>query len=199
MSDVLKVRKEDVSCDKKDNCWKVVFKYERKHINHGFSYLIPSIYNNYMEAYNNEVHNWTEEELKARKGNKEEFWFPRNYHTESRKRLQNLGENNLSKFAVETAVHFGIDPASYSNYSWRRSAATNLADAGFSLTNLKRMGQWKSDKVAEGYTANSCPLRLEPQDDVPNIEKKVKEGEIKYEDISELKPTAEKSDQIPAR
>ena len=64
------------------------------------------------------------------------------------------------------------------------------------------MGQWKSDKVTEGYIANSRPVRLErmnklvPQDDVPNIGKKEEEEEIEYEDISEQKPAAEKSDKI---
>ena len=95
------------------------------------------------------MHDWTEEELKARKGNKEDFRFLRNYHNKSHKRLQNSRENNLAKFAIKAAVHFDIDPASYSNHSWRRNAATNLADVGVSLTNLKRMSQWKSDKVAE--------------------------------------------------
>eukprot|EP00957_Ditylum_brightwellii_P171631 13066977-Ditylum_brightwellii.AAC.1 len=37
----------------------------------------------------------------------------------------------------------------------RRSTATALADTGISMTNLKRVGRWKSDKVAEGYLENS--------------------------------------------
>ena len=70
-----------------------------------------------MEAYYNEVHNWTDEELKAKKANKEDFWFLRNYHSKSRKHLQNSRGNNLTKFSVEAAVHFGIDPTRYSNHS----------------------------------------------------------------------------------
>ena len=53
LSDALKIRKEGVSFDKKDECWKVVFNYDRKRINYGFSYLIPSIYNKYMEILYN--------------------------------------------------------------------------------------------------------------------------------------------------
>ena len=178
MGDAMKIRKEDVSFDTSQKCWKVTFNYERKRKNVGFSYLIPSQYNKYVEAYHNEVHDWTQKELSDRKKETEDFRFLRNFHTKGRTRLQNAGEHNLSKFAVEAAVHFGIDPTSYSNHSWRRSAATNLADAGVSLTNLKRMGQWNSDKSAEGYIANSLPLRLErmnkllPQDDVPSAKKK---------------------------
>ena len=74
--------------------------------------------------------------------------------------------------AGETAVMLGLpNPETFSNHSWRRSAATNLADAGVSKTNLKRHGQWSSDATVEGYIAQSRPLRLErvnklqPQDD----------------------------------
>ena len=51
--------------------------------------------------------------------------------------------------------------ANYTSHTWRRSAATNLADANVSLINLKRHGQWVSDSVVEGYIANSRPLREE--------------------------------------
>jgi len=46
----------------------------------------------------------------------------------------------------------------YTVHAFRRSAATNLADAGVSFVNLKRHGQWKSDSVIEGYIANSKAL-----------------------------------------
>ena len=63
--------------------------------------------------------------------------------------------------AKETAEMLGLDPTNYSNHSWGRSGATNLADSGCSRTNLKRRGQWTSDAVAKGNIANSRPLRLE--------------------------------------
>lgn len=78
-----------------------------------------------------------------------------------KKRIQNAGIGNISKFAGETAEMLGLDPKQYSNHSWRRSAATNLADSGVTLTNLKRHGQWASDTVCEGYIAQSRPLKLE--------------------------------------
>jgi len=53
------------------------------------------------------------------------------------------------------------DPVGYTVHAFRRSAATNLADAGVSFVNLKRHGQWKSDSVAEGYIANSKALQHE--------------------------------------
>ena len=76
-------------------------------------------------------------------------------------RIQNAGKTNLGKFAKETTEMLGLGPTKYSNHSWRRSGATNLADNGCSKTNLKCHGQWTSDTVAEGYIANSRPLCLE--------------------------------------
>ena len=52
-----------------------------------------------------------------------------------------------------------IDAQGFASHCWRRSAATNLADAGVSFINLKRHGQWASDAVVEGYIANSRPIR----------------------------------------
>ena len=72
----------------------------------------------------------------------------------------------------ETAVMLGLlNPDTFSNHSWRRSAATNLAGAGVSKTNLKRHGHWTSDTTLEDYIAQPRPLRLQrvnklkPQDD----------------------------------
>ena len=57
---------------------------------------------------------------------------------------------NLEKFKI-----------GYSSQFWRRSIATNLANAGVSLLHLKRHGQWDSGRKVEGYMANSLPLRQE--------------------------------------
>ena len=44
MNDVLKIKSDDISYDKKDSCWKVTFNYQRKRKNEGFSFLILKIY-----------------------------------------------------------------------------------------------------------------------------------------------------------
>jgi len=100
-------------------------------------------------------------QLKDTKTKNQNVRFLRNYNLKAHACLQNAGKTNLGKFAKETAEDLGLEPAKYSNHSWRRSGATNLADSGCSRTNLKRHGQWTSDAVAEGYIANSRPLRLE--------------------------------------
>ena len=45
------------------------------------------------------------------------------------------------------------------SHCFRRSAATNLADASVLLVNLKRMGQWQADSSAERYIENSKPIK----------------------------------------
>ena len=47
------------------------------------------------------------------------------------------------------------DPQTYTGHSFRRSSATFLADSGEEITNIKRLGGWKSTTVAEGYVEDS--------------------------------------------
>ena len=91
----------------------------------------------------------------------EEARFLRNWNKRSHKRHQNLGHGMISRFPKDMATYLGIDPTHFSTHSWRRSGAPNLADGGWSLANLKRHGQWKSTATAEGYIANSRPLKLQ--------------------------------------
>ena len=65
------------------------------------------------------------------------------------------------QFVVEACRILGIDDTGYTSHCFRRSAATNLADAEVSFIDLKRHGQWKSDSVAKEYIANSKVLHDE--------------------------------------
>ncbi|XP_023312630.1 uncharacterized protein LOC111692753, partial [Anoplophora glabripennis] len=51
------------------------------------------------------------------------------------------------------------NPSSYTGHCLRRTSATALANAGATMTNLKRHGGWKSSTVAEGYLEDSIELR----------------------------------------
>lgn len=151
--DILKIMKKDVTFNERENCYEVNFPYERKRKNSGLTYLIPAEYNDYMSSYI--------ETLVEAKPGAVEARFLRNWNKRGCKRFQNLGHSMIGKFPKEMAVDLGIDPTHFSTHSWRRSGATNLADGGCSLANLKRHGQWKSSTVAEGYIANSRPLKLQ--------------------------------------
>lgn len=87
--------------------------------------------------------------------------FLKNWSTNGKRRIQNTGKGQINDLHKEACRLLGVNPSSYSTHTWRRTAATVLADAGVSKTNLKRIGQWKSDAVVEGYIANSVPLRRE--------------------------------------
>ena len=76
-------------------------------------------------------------------------------------RKKAVGPKTVADFVKTACAILKVDPQGYTSHCFRRSAATNLADAGVSFINLKRHGQWKSDSVAEAYIANSKVLRDE--------------------------------------
>ena len=87
--------------------------------------------------------------------------FIKNWNMKKQKRIQPTGQNSVKKMVECMCVCDNKPPTGYSTHCFRRSAATNLADSGVSIFNLKRHGQWKSDYAVVGYIANSKPLRIE--------------------------------------
>jgi hypothetical protein len=47
------------------------------------------------------------------------------------------------------------NPKLYTGHAFRRSGASMFAEAGISSANLRRLGRWKTEKVAEGYVEES--------------------------------------------
>ena len=149
--DVKKITKQDVSLNA-DNKYEVRFEHARKRKNEGFTFIIPSIYTDYLDTYISE--------LDPR--DKVSQQFLKNWNCRSQCRIQNTGRNTISQYCkVACTTILKIDSDGYTPHCFRRSAATNLADAGVGFINLKRHGQWTSDASAERYIANSKPLRVE--------------------------------------
>jgi len=73
--------------------------------------------------------------------------------------VQNTGRDKIQNAVKEFCDLLGISSDGYTSHCFRRSAATNLADAGVSLVNLKRMGQWQADSSAERYIENPKPIK----------------------------------------
>lgn len=70
--------------------------------------------------------------------------------------LQPVGKNTFGKIPSKVAEWLGLDnPKAYTGHCGRRTSATLVADAGASMTTLKRHGGWRSSSVAEGYLAES--------------------------------------------
>ena len=57
---------------------------------------------------------------------------------------------------------------SFTGHSMRRTAATWLANEGFTTMEMQKFGQWKSATVAEGYVENSVTARLEYANAISN-------------------------------
>ena len=148
--DSLKIQKKDVSHQSNG---RVVIKFEhaRKRRNAGFTYHVPSLYSDLFKKYENQLPKYmTEEDLYLR------VWIKKD-----QERSKIVKKWTTERFVVRACSILGIDSTGYTSHCFRRSAATNLADAGVSFINLKRHGQWKSDSVAEQYIANSKVLRDE--------------------------------------
>ena len=87
--------------------------------------------------------------------------FLKNWNICGKCHIQNIGKHTIAKLQVSACNILNKSDNNYTSHTWRRSEATNLADAGVSLINLKRHGQWFSDSIVEGYIANSQLLLQE--------------------------------------
>lgn len=75
---------------------------------------------------------------------------------------QVIGINKFGRMGKEIATYLKLpNPEKYTGHALRRSSATLVANAGASMTTLKRHGGWKSASVAEGYIANSERNKME--------------------------------------
>ncbi|KAJ8981032.1 hypothetical protein NQ317_007854 [Molorchus minor] len=69
---------------------------------------------------------------------------------------QCVGINSFGKMRSEIAAFLKLpNPELYTGHSFRPSSATLLANSGEGLTDIKRLGGWKSTTVAEGYIEGS--------------------------------------------
>ena len=149
--DVKKINEEDVSFNQEENKYEVSFTHMRKRKNEGFTYTIPSSYNDLFKRYIDSLS----------PDNTKDSRFLKNYNFRSKVRHQPTGINKMRGYIRMACEILRIDAQGFTSHCWRRSAATNLADSGVSFINLKRHGQWASDAVVEGYIANSKPIREE--------------------------------------
>lgn len=70
--------------------------------------------------------------------------------------VQCVGVNTFGKMPSNIASYLNLpNPELYTGHSFRRSSATILANSGEDITNIKRLGGWKSTSVAEGYLEDS--------------------------------------------
>lgn len=65
---------------------------------------------------------------------------------------QPIGVNTLAEIPQRIAKWLNLpEPEKFTGHAFRRTAATAAVDAGCDLLNLKKLGGWSSDSVAQGY------------------------------------------------
>jgi integrase len=68
-----------------------------------------------------------------------------------------MGINLLYKIPGEVATRLNLqDPMKYTGHSFRRSSATQMANAGATSTDLRRFYHWKNDSTANQYIDKSA-------------------------------------------
>ena len=73
-----------------------------------------------------------------------------------------LGKNTLQKYPKIVASFLKLkEPKQYTGHAWKSTSATALANTGASQITLKRAGNWKSDKITEGYIRDSKQAKKE--------------------------------------
>ena len=74
---------------------------------------------------------------------------------------QPMGVHMLAKTGVQVAEFLGLEnPQSFTGHSFRRSSATNMAEAGASSTDMKTHVNWKNEGTALKYINNSTAHKI---------------------------------------
>ena len=137
-----KVQYKDVS---HESSGRVIVKCDhmRKRKNKGFTYHIPSLCQGLFSRYKSEL----DADLPG-----EAMYLRLSFHKGLVVRKLQVDPKTVSDFVKRAYTILGVNQSGYTAHYFRRSAATQIADAGVSLVNLKRHGQWKSDNVAEAIS-----------------------------------------------
>ena len=146
-SEAFRIQVKDVAF-RNTNTLSVDFPYTSKHCENGFSFFIPNYLQGSFMTYMNQISN-------------EEGRLLKNLHVKSKKREQNMGVRKAVSFCRMIEKKLDLESNSLSTHFGRRSGATSLADAGISLTNLKRAGRWASQKACEEYLDHSHATKMD--------------------------------------
>ena len=69
---------------------------------------------------------------------------------------QPIGRHNVGETPQIIASYLGLPNANrYTGHCFRRTAATLLSESGASMQQIKQLGRWRSDMIAQGYIEDS--------------------------------------------
>ena len=129
----------------------VKFPYSSKTRDRGFEYYVPQ---NLVPSFRKYISQLASDKASTTR-------FLKNWNGRSKKRHQNTGEKGVGRWIALIGTIMEKNVSAYTTHTFRRSAATTLADNGATMTNLKRFGRWTSDTCAEGYIDNSRKMKAE--------------------------------------
>ena len=118
----------------------------------GFAFKIPARFQNLFKLYMTQLDDSVQDTER----------FLKNTNVKSKKRYQNLREKKISQFPKLWGQLLGYSEdfiAGLSSHTFRRTAATLLADSSIDMINLKQIGRWASKKCVEGYIDESKTLK----------------------------------------
>ena len=70
---------------------------------------------------------------------------------------QRIGSHSIAAPPSQIASFLKLpEPDKYTGHAFRRTAASALVEQGGDLLDLKQLGGWKSDSVAQGYVEDSA-------------------------------------------
>lgn len=73
---------------------------------------------------------------------------------------QRIGKKSIAEYPKRIATFLKLPtPEAYTGHAFRRTGATSAVNNGADLLQLKALGDWKSDSVAQGYLEDSEPAK----------------------------------------
>jgi hypothetical protein len=122
------IQVEHIEYSKKTGTLNVNCPFETKHRENGFSFFIPDyLHASFLKYYT---------QLAKKNGR-----FLKKTNKVNKKRTRNMGlRHPATKFLRMIETKLKLSPYSLTTHFTQRSGATSLADAGISITNLKRAG-----------------------------------------------------------
>jgi integrase len=156
MSECVKILRSDVTQTSTGILAKIIRKKTDK-AGLGQTFVIPNI----PDAKYNPVDLYKDYMYQTQRNTHARLWLTRDLKSGYFKNAP-IGKNTIAKYPRMVAEFLGLEnPSSYTGHSLRATSATILADAGVSMENLKRHGQWKSSSVVEGYIHDSMKQKID--------------------------------------
>ena len=150
--EILGICIKDVRLDLSENI-EVDYPYPSKRNPKGFSFTLPGWLKPTLQKYIDQL----PDDMPTTNR------FLRNWSNrkDGKGRVQNFGEGGITDTVKACAIWLGKDPKNFTPHSFRRSAATALANSGISVVGLTHAGRWKSTNVAQEYIADTDIARAE--------------------------------------